>query len=153
MCSIPASSCTSLSPTIERPALDPSEAHGGLTDVYVVRLGDNASTIAASFGISLQELSQLNGSINLSMIYEGQRLTVPWTGTAISAPPGTVPAVEVRRRTYVVETGDNFTSIAERHGLSLQELRRRQPTQGKRPVGRRRDPVPSPGAIEPANRG
>ncbi len=135
-------------PDHRAPALDPSEAPGGLTDVYVVRLGDNASTIAASFGVSLQELSQLNGGINLSMIYEGQRLTVPWTGTAISAPPGTVPAVEVRRRTYVVETGDNFTSIAERHGLSLQELRAVNPLKANDllVVG---ETLFLPGAIEP----
>lgn len=110
-------------PDYRAPAVDPSEAPGGLTDVYVVRLGDNASAIAVSFNLTVQELSQLNGGINLSMIYEGQRLTVPWTGTALSSPPGSVPAVEVRRRTHEVQTGDNFSSIAQRHGLTLDELR------------------------------
>ena len=135
-------------PDYRAPALDPSEAAGGLTDVYIVRLGDNASTIAASFGMTLNELSQLNGGINLSMIYEGQRLTVPWTGAAIIAPPGTAPAVEVRRRTYVVETGDNFTSIAERHGLSLEELRAVNPLKANDllVVG---ETLFLPGAIEP----
>lgn len=110
-------------PDYRAPAIDPNDAPGGLTEVYIVRLGDNASVIAQNYQLTVAELSQLNNGINLSTIYEGQALTVPWTGAAGNALPGTVPAVQARRITYEVQSGDNFTSIAERHGLTLEELR------------------------------
>ena len=105
------------------PALEPSEAQGGLTTTYTVRSGDNATFIAELFGMTVGELSDLNGGANLSRIYVGQSLTVPWNGNAANALPGTVPAVQVRRRTHVVEPGDTFSQIADRHGLTLEELR------------------------------
>ena len=114
-------------PDYRAPALEPSEVLGGITERYTVRGGDNATFIAQAYGISVDELSQLNGGADLSKILIGQTLTVPWTGTAANAQAGTVPAVQVRRRTYVVQSGDTFTHIAGRHGLTLDELRNFNP--------------------------
>ena len=114
-------------PDHRAPALDPTEALGGLTERYTVRSGDNATFIAGLFNITVPELSELNGGSNLSMIYVGQTLIVPWTGNAANALPGTVPAVQVRRRTHIVEPGDTFSQIANRHGLTLEELRNLNP--------------------------
>ena len=110
-------------PDYRAPALDPSESIGGLTELYTVRSGDNATFIAQTFDLSLEELSRLNGGADLTTVYVGQTLTVPWTGTAGIAPAGTVPAVEVRRRSYRVQPGDTFSFVAESHGLTLEELR------------------------------
>ncbi len=114
-------------PDYRAPALDPSESLGGLTDLYTVRSGDNASFIAESFNLTLEELSRLNGGANLATVYVGQTLTVPWTASAANAPDGTVPAVDVRRRSYRVQPGDTFSYIADSHGLSLDELRELNP--------------------------
>ena len=114
-------------PDYRAPAIDPSENPGGLTARYTVRPGDNATFIAEAYGISLAELRQLNGNADLNIIRIGQVLTVPWIGNPVAAPAGTVPAVEVRRRTYRVQAGDNFSAIAAMYGLSLDELRSLNP--------------------------
>ncbi len=114
-------------PDYRVPARDPAEVVDGLTQQYTVRAGDNASVIAQTYGITLSELSWLNGGADLSVIFVGQSLTVPWTGVAAHVAPGTVPAVEVRRRTYQVQADDTLSSVAARFGLSLDELRAQNP--------------------------
>lgn len=114
-------------PDYRAPALDPGEASDSLTDLYTVRNGDNATVIAQLYDLSVNELSQLNGGVDLSTIYIGQTLTVPWTGSASIAEPGTVPAVQVRRRTYTVQAGDTLIHVAQQHGLTLDELRAQNP--------------------------
>ncbi len=109
------------------PAVDPADANMALTQTYIVRSGDNASQIAERFGITYAELITLNAGANLATIYVGQTLTVPWTHDPLSSAPGTVPAVEQRRRSYQVQAGDTFSSIADRHGLSMPELRELNP--------------------------
>ena len=109
------------------PAVDPANANMALTQTYTVRSGDNASQIAERFGITYAELITLNAGANLSTIYVGQTLTVPWTHDPLSSAPGTVPAVEQRRHSYQVQAGDTFISIADRHGLSMAELRELNP--------------------------
>lgn len=110
------------------PALDPSEAWGILTDTYTVRSGDNAGLIADRYGITVRNLSLLNGGRDLNLIQVGERLMVPWTGGAINSPPGTVSAVETRRRSYRVQVGDTFFSIAAQHGLTMDALRELNPS-------------------------
>ncbi len=104
-------------------AIDPTDTTTGLTDTYIVRPGDYASEIASRFEIPLAELRQLNVTVDLSTIYIGQRLVVPWIGSASDAPTGTVPAVEVRRRMHRVQPGDTFASVAALYGLSMDDLR------------------------------
>ncbi|MCY3570256.1 MAG: LysM peptidoglycan-binding domain-containing protein [Chloroflexi bacterium] len=114
-------------PDYRAPALDPSESLQLLTELYTVRPGDNASQIAQRYDVTLAELRRMNGGLDLSMTFVGQTLTVPWNGVAANAAPGTVPAVEVRRRTYRVQPNDTLAGIAERHGMTLDELREQNP--------------------------
>jgi len=110
------------------PALHPDDARGVVTTSYTVRSGDTASAIATVHGITTAELIQLNGGLDLNIIIPGQQLNVPWIGLSADGLPGTMPAVEVRRRTYRVERGDTFQSIAAAHGLSMDELRELNPS-------------------------
>ena len=105
------------------PALEPSEALGVLTTTYTVRPNDIASRIAERYGISLADLRRLNGGDDLNHIFIGQALNVPWAGPSSDAAPGTVPAVEQRRRTYRVQPNDTFQNIALKHDLTMDELR------------------------------
>jgi membrane-bound lytic murein transglycosylase D len=71
---------------------------------YVVRRGDTLSGIARRHGLSLQQLTSLNGISASTTIRPGQVL-------------------RVRRGTvYHVQPGDTISSIARRHGVSAREL-------------------------------
>ena len=76
---------------------------------YVVRRGDNLSTIAQRHDITVALLRRLN-DLNGSRIHPGQRLRL--------RPSPMDEAVHVVRR------GDNLSTIAQRHGMTLQRLKR-----------------------------
>ena len=114
-------------------ALIPAEAgeedEGERTYEYIVASGDFALTIAEMHGISFEELQRLNPNEDLSTIYPGQGLTVPWIGELVR-PAGTAPAILARHRMHTVVAGDNLSGIAERYGMTLEELRGHNPGRG-----------------------
>jgi len=74
---------------------------------YTVKAGDTLSRIAGSNGVTLSQLLSANPSItNPSLIYVGQRITIPSTKFA----------------TYTVQPGDTMSGIARRYEISLAEL-------------------------------
>jgi len=77
---------------------------------YVVQPGDTLFSIAKRFGVDMQELASANNITDPSTIYVGQRLVIP--GAAET------PAREL----YKVQPGDTLSSIAQRFGVSLQDL-------------------------------
>lgn len=109
------------------PALDLNDGEAEVYDSYIVAAGDNATRIAEWHEISLDELVRLNPNVDLNRIYVGQALIVPWVGELVRA-PGTAPAIAARPRTHMVLQGDNFSTIAERYGLTLAELRALNPS-------------------------
>ena len=76
-----------------------------------VKAGDTLSGIAAAHGTTWQELQRINGLANANLIFPGQVLKLPG---------GSKPAPA--KRTYVVKSGDNLSSIAARFGTSWQAL-------------------------------
>lgn len=109
------------------PAIDLSNGDAEIHDEYIVAAGDNATRIAEWHDIPLDELRRLNPNVDLNRIYVGQALVVPWVGELVR-PPGTVTAVPARQRMHTVLAGDNFSTIAERYGLTLAELRALNPS-------------------------
>jgi len=84
----------------QRLSLDQSPEHS----IHVVRAGENLSSIAASYGMRLDTLRELNDfRPSESRIVPGQRLRV--------AP-----------EQHVVRRGDTLLEIALRHGVSLSAL-------------------------------
>ncbi len=79
---------------------------------YTVQRGDTLFSIAEQFGITVEELKQLNGLTD-DTIYVGQKLRVP------GSPPEQSEYIE-----YVVQPGDTLFSIARRFGVDMQELAR-----------------------------
>jgi LysM repeat protein len=59
----------------------PAQASGSS---YTVRAGDNLSTIAAQYGVSVDALAQANGITNRNLLFSGQVLAIP--GQAAPAP-------------------------------------------------------------------
>lgn len=66
-------------------------------------------------GVSLEQLCLANGLTEQSMLFPGQKLTIPDTSVSTSAsePPST----------HVVSAGETTVSIASRYGLTLEDLR------------------------------
>jgi uncharacterized YkwD family protein len=74
---------------------------------YTVKAGDTLSKIASSNGVTLSQLLSANPSItNPSLIYVGQKITIPSTKAV----------------TYTVQPGDTMSGIAKRFEISLTEL-------------------------------
>ena len=84
---------------------------------YIVKSGDTLWGISKSYGMSISGLKSLNG-LRSDVIYPGQKLKV--SGTAATAANTTTTANS--SSTYTVRSGDNLSTIAARHNLSLSEL-------------------------------
>jgi len=102
---------------------------------YTVRAGDTISGIARAHGLSTQALLNANGLRWSSIIYPGQKITVPGTASAAAAstssssskkpassekstPSGTVQPGQ----RYTVRAGDTMSAIASRHGVGVAAL-------------------------------
>ena len=77
--------------------------------------GDTVSSIAARYGLDLNEVLRINNLTPTSIIFAGKELKL--TGTA-SAPAAEAPA----KGTYTVEAGDSYYYIAELYEMTLDQL-------------------------------
>jgi LysM repeat protein len=117
---------------------------GGST--YTVKSGDTLAGIAARFGVSLEDLRAANPSVNASSLSVGQSIKLP-SGTSPNPtpaadtpgpaptdtpppPPPDTPTPEPQPtntpsslgQTYIVQSGDIPVSIAEKFGITVEEL-------------------------------
>lgn len=83
---------------------------------YQVQSGDNWYTIALRYGLTQETLSAYNGLTPASILQVGQTLRIPSSGGEVQLPT----AVPVR--TYRVQSGDNWYTIALRYGLTQETL-------------------------------
>ena len=88
------------------------------TTTYTVKKGEGLGAIAERHGMTLQEIRELNG-LKDNNIQAGQKLKV--TGKASDERTESKP--EVKTTTYTVKKGEGLGAIAERHGMTLQEIR------------------------------
>jgi len=79
---------------------------------YTVKSGDTLWGISKSYGLTITELKAING-LKADTIYPGQTLKVS----------GSAPAVAATTSTYTVRSGDNLSTIAARHNISLSYLK------------------------------
>lgn len=93
----------------------PALANG---DVYTVQAGDTLSSIAAQYGLHVNDLAAANGLRWNSWVYTGQNLVIPGYETASYSPS---PAVSTGG-TYTVAPGDTLSSVATRFGVSEGDL-------------------------------
>lgn len=113
----------------EAPAAAPYGYNINATNSYTVQPGDTLSKIAASHQVSLADLYRANNLTGTSVIKIGQHLVIPQR--TVTAQPGNPPraaqatnplAAHTTSRTYTVQAGDTLSSIARRHGVSMQTL-------------------------------
>ncbi len=79
---------------------------------YTVRRGDTLSSIAVRHGVSSRALAAANGIDDPRSLAVGRKLRIPGPGGARS----------MAANTYTVQRGDTLSSIARRHGTSVQQL-------------------------------
>ena len=99
-------------------AVQPAQAQG---QVHVVQRGETLYSIAVRYGTSVQAIVNANGLRNASLIYAGQRLTIP-TGSGTSGSSSSAGTAS-SGGTYTVRPGDTLWAIATRHGTSIAALR------------------------------
>jgi len=84
-------------------------------EIYIVKSGDTLYGIASRYGVKVDDLRRYN-NLSGNTLSIGQQLYIP-TGQMVDDIVGT------NYETYVVKTGDNLSSIANRYGTSVSELR------------------------------
>ncbi len=94
------------------PTQAPSAASGGV--YHVVQRGETLYSIATRYGTTWQVVAQANNLSNPQMIYVGQKLLIPTSGSAAAAPP---PSSGCRIR-HTVKAGEWVWQIARDYGVS-----------------------------------
>jgi murein DD-endopeptidase MepM/ murein hydrolase activator NlpD len=79
--------------------------------VYVVQAGDNMYSIAARFGVSLEELAQVNGISNVNVVNVGDELRIP----------GLI-GIQGRLVTEVVNYGESLRSLSRYYQVPVEVL-------------------------------
>jgi len=106
------------------------------TTEHIVQPGQTLREIGELYGISWEQLAEVNNLPNANLIQVGQTLIVPAFGTAPTPQPVVVtptpvpapitqqpvPSTPAQLQTYVVKVGDNPSLIADRFGVTLQSL-------------------------------
>ena len=87
---------------------------------YVVRPGDTLGSIAARFGVTVDDILRANPQIrDVNLIYPGMVLFIP--GAAVGPPPRPTPPPR-RTRPYIVQRGDTLSVIARRFGVTVADI-------------------------------
>lgn len=92
-------------------ARPPSPTSSAGPTTYTVQRGDWLYAIARKFGVSVPALQAANPGVNLSIVYPGQVLNIPGSGTPTTTPALVTPG---NPASYVVQPGDTLFSIAVR---------------------------------------
>jgi LysM repeat protein len=95
--------------------------------IHVIARGESLASIARQYGITVEQLIQINNITNPNLIYSGQPLMVFTAPDAAApqavliesapAPQAEAPAVAAST-TYVVQPGDHLSQIGRQYGVS-----------------------------------
>jgi murein DD-endopeptidase MepM/ murein hydrolase activator NlpD len=100
-----------------------SEPTSGVT-IHVVQRGDTLWGLARAYGVSVDELAQLNSISNTSGLEVGQRLLVPSETAPITNtnPDGNVVINQPSETLHTVANGETLYRIAVSYGLTVNDL-------------------------------
>lgn len=112
----------------EQPSRSGSGSAAAATTVYTVKRGDSLSEIAWAHRVPLKEVFRLNGMDYSTVIYAGQRITLPAGAAASSSGGHRAPASSAGTgeapSTYTVRRNDGWWIIAKRTGTTMASLQR-----------------------------
>jgi LysM repeat protein len=103
----------------QAPASEATPVRSASDSSYVIQRGDTLAKIATRYGVTVKQLTDLNGIKNPNMIVPGQTLKIP--GTTTTAPAATSSS-SGSQKTYTVQAGDNLAGIAAKFGVTIQAL-------------------------------
>ncbi|GEM_PF-380404 len=97
----------------------------GQTTVHIVERGQELALIARYYGVSMQDIAQINDIPNYDLIYPGQELLIPATGqyTPVNVPPAprstgkSIVVDTTEQRIYAYENGQLVRSHLTSTGL------------------------------------
>jgi len=96
---------------------------------YTVQSGELCSSLAFTFGISVQSIIITNNLPSSCPIYEGQVLKIPYpTATPAPLPTATLSGVEAtedacEKVPYTVQANDTLSSISLNYGVSMEAIK------------------------------
>lgn len=113
-----------LEPEASAPAARAAAPAAQLSRTHTVGRGENLTTIARHYGVTVASIAAANAIANPSRIYSGQTLTIPGAAASTAAAPTTrvAPAVPVGDRVHTVRRGDNLTTIAREYGITVSAI-------------------------------
>ena len=104
----------------------PVEIPTETTEIYLVQKGDMISQLAIDFDTSSANLIALNNLENPDVLYVGQKLKVP-AGRSVLSSSETIPvsssSIIEKGGTYLIQSGDTLSEIAQRARVSVDDLR------------------------------
>lgn len=105
-----------------------SSAKGSKPESYTVKANDSLTGVASQFGLSVKQLADWNNLTTTSNLFVGQKLTLKALDadrsdeTDTRAQTVAKKTTKVKTKPYVVKRGEYLKMIADRYGLSNQEL-------------------------------
>lgn len=92
-----------------------------MSDYYIVQKGDNLSSIAKKYGVSIEELKKWNElpDNNVKLETKLKVAAIANTETVEEAAPRT----EIRSIDYIVQKGDNLGLIAKKNNVAISDLK------------------------------
>ena len=85
---------------------------------YIVKSGDTLYQIATSYGVSVDNIKKAN-NLTSNILSIGQELIIPVDDTIVEeVDPPTAAGIN-----YVVKSGDNLYSIANKYGVSVDDIK------------------------------
>ncbi|MET3317770.1 UNVERIFIED_ORG: peptidoglycan endopeptidase LytE [Peribacillus simplex] len=96
-----------------------------LASTYTVKSGDTLSKIAQKHNTTVKDLKLLN-NLKTDLLKINQKLITPnsKTTTTTTAKPASVSVEKTKKTTYTIVSGDTLTRIANKHNLTLAELKK-----------------------------
>jgi LysM repeat protein len=94
----------------------------GLAAEVTVQPGETLSQIADRLGVSMTRLMKLNGITNPDHVESGSKLTVPNSVSSSGRAKGTSTSSTAKTTKVTVKDGETLSEIADRHGMSVNEL-------------------------------
>jgi membrane-bound lytic murein transglycosylase D len=95
---------------------------------HKVKSGETMGTIATKYGVTVEQIMEWN-ALRTTNIYVGQRLQLK-SGPGGATQQNDVPKVEPPKpvkKYYSVKSGDTFSKVASRHGLTQAQLTKLNP--------------------------